>query len=128
MMIDDIAVVLATAGHGTVGTTIFKGHLPATPDKCLSLFQYGGEPPALIRGANYEYPGLQVRSRSSNPLEALTMLDAVVTILHGKTEFTTTYARYLALEARQSPAPMGGLDDNGRTEYVVNFRVIMTRI
>jgi hypothetical protein len=54
------------------------------------------------------------------------MLDAVVNFLHGKTEYTTAYARYLALEARQSPAAMG-LDDNGRTEYVVNFRVIMTR-
>jgi hypothetical protein len=126
MMLDDIAAFLATSSLGTVGTSIFKGHKPATPDKCLTLYQYAGEPPALVRGASYEYPGLQIWSRSKTPAEALTMLDAVVNFLHGKTEYTTAYARYLALEARQSPAAMG-LDDNGRTEYVVNFRVIMTR-
>jgi hypothetical protein len=127
MMLDDMATILADAGCGTVGSTIFKGHRPDTPDTCLTLYQYAGEPPALIAGASYERPGLQVWSRSTNPQAALTMLDAVVDVLHGLTEASTDYARYLLVEAKQSPAAMG-LDDNGRTEYVCNFRVVMTRI
>ena len=127
MMLDDMATLLASAGCGTVGTNIFKGHRPATPNKCLTLYQYAGEPPTLIMGAFYERPGLQIWSRSSDPKEALTMLDTVIDVLHGLTETTTAYARYLLVAAKQSPAAMG-LDDNGRTEYVCNFRVVMTRL
>lgn len=127
MMLDDIGTLLQTAGLGTVGSTIFKGQRPPTPDQCLSLYQYAGNPPGLVQGARYEYPGLQVWARSSDPVAPLTMLDAVIDALHGVTNYQTTYARYLIFTAKQSPEAMGR-DDLGRTEYVVNFRVTMTRL
>lgn len=127
MMLDDIAAYLQTKGLGTVGTDIFKGKRPSSPDACLALYQYAGEVPELISGTTYEYPGLQVWSRATNQVDALTKLDAVIDELHGLSEYSTTYARYLLVQARQSPATMGE-DENGRIEYVVNFRVSMTRL
>lgn len=127
MMLDDIATLLQTEGLGTVGTTIFKGHRPPTPDQCLTLYQYAGNPPRLVQGARYEYPGLQVWARSQDPSLPISMLEAVIDALHGITDYQTAYARYLIFVARQSPEAMGQ-DDLGRTEYVVNFRVTMTRL
>jgi hypothetical protein len=126
-LLSDMAAKLAAAGCGTVGATIFVSHRPATPDACLTLYQYAGEPPELVNGgAHYEHPGLQVWSRAKTADAAMAALDAVVTALHGLTEYTGSYARYLTIAARQSPAAMG-LDDNGRFEYVCNFRVTLTR-
>ena len=127
MMLDDIAAYLAAHGCGTVGTTIFKGNRPPTPDQLIALYQYAGEVPALINGIKMEYPGLQIWSRALTEPVAITLLDSVVDALHGLTEYSTAYARYLCLEARSSPMDMGQ-DENGRIEYVVNFRVIMARL
>lgn len=125
-LLTDMAAKLAAAGCGTVGTTIFTAHKPPTPAACLTLYQYAGEPPELVDGAHYEHPGLQVWSRATTSDAALAALDAVVTALHGLTEYQGTYARYLTIAARQSPAAMG-MDENSRFEYVVNFRTTLTR-
>jgi len=126
-MLDDIAAYLATKSIGVVGTTIFKGNRPATPDKLIALYQYAGEVPALLLGVKLEYPGLQIWSRATTEPLAITSLDSVVDVLHGLSEYSTAYARYLCIEARSSPMDMGE-DVNGRNEYVVNFRVVMARL
>lgn len=127
MMLDDIAFYLSSHGIGTVGVNIFEGARPPTPNQLVALYQYAGEVPALIRGIKMEYPGLQVWSRATTEPLAITLLDSVVDALHGLTEYSTAYARYLCIEARSSPMDMGA-DANGRLEYVVNFRVIMARL
>lgn len=125
-LLTDMATKLAAAGCGTVGATIFTAHLPATPNTCLTLYQYAGEPPELVNGAHYDHPGLQVWSRAITSDAALAALDAVITVLHGLTEYQGTYARYLIIAARQSPAAMGQ-DANSLFEYVCNFRITSTR-
>jgi len=126
MMLDDIAAYLATKGIGTVGVNIFEGSRPATPNQLVAVYQYAGEVPALVYGVKMEYPGLQVWSRATSEPVAIQLLDKVVDALHGLSEYSTNYARYLCIEARSSPMDMGA-DANGRLEYVVNFRVIMAR-
>lgn len=63
---DEILSLLATAGLGTVGTTLFKDELPDRPDVCGALFHSAGAPPQFglgVDGIQYEMPGAQIRFR-----------------------------------------------------------------
>jgi hypothetical protein len=65
---DEIADFLEDAGVGTVGTTIFKGQMPATPDACIAVIETAGREPQHTFGSNgiaIEYPRVQVRFRGA---------------------------------------------------------------
>jgi len=61
MLLDDIKDYLEQNDIGTFGADLFIGQLPPSPDDCVALFEYAGEPPDLHW--NGEYPGLQVMCR-----------------------------------------------------------------
>jgi len=64
MLLDDIGDYLASCGVGVVGTTIFLGGLPATPDRCIALRQSGGSPPIeSFDGILVEQPAVQMLTR-----------------------------------------------------------------
>jgi hypothetical protein len=117
MLLDDIDSYLTQNGI----TDIFIGQLPPSPDDCVSLFEYAGEPPDLHW--NGEYPGLQVIARAKKYPTARAKIEQVKNILHGVTEETINGTRYLLIHARQSPETLGK-DENGRQMFVVNFRII----
>lgn len=122
MLLDDIALYLQQQGIGVVGTDIFKGQLPASPDDCIALFEYAGEPQDLT-DANLEYPGLQVLVRNKSYPAGRQKIEQVRNTLHGLTETTINNVRYLLIQARQSPEALPR-DENGRAIFVVNFRII----
>lgn len=124
MLLDDIATYLQTNGVGTVGTDIFLGQLPASPDNCVALFEYAGFPPDLIWSG--ERPGLQARIRNKSYSAGRTKAEQVVQKLHGLAESTLSGTRYLLVRAEQSPESLGR-DANGRNEWVVNFAIIKER-
>jgi len=68
-VLDDIAVFVATtAGLGTVGTDVFKGIMPPTPDVCAAVYEYGGLPPDYALGTagiSQEYPRVQIVVRGA---------------------------------------------------------------
>jgi len=57
MLEDDIGQRLEDEGFGTVGTDIFLGHEPETPDDCIIVNEYSGQS--------------SIRASASNPGEAL---------------------------------------------------------
>lgn len=62
-VLTEIGAQLAALNLGVVGTTIFLGAMPATPDACCSLREYGGAPPEFGFGAPgiaFERPTLQI--------------------------------------------------------------------
>jgi hypothetical protein len=66
--LDAIAAFLAAApiSLGAVGSTLYAGELPDSPDACVALFGYGGRPPERgfgVVGAKYVTPGLRVFAR-----------------------------------------------------------------
>ncbi|SMB97778.1 hypothetical protein SAMN00808754_1941 [Thermanaeromonas toyohensis ToBE] len=121
MLLNDIAAYLQANGVGTVGTDIFLGQLPATPDNVAALFEYAGEPPDLH--SNVEYPGLQVLVRNKNYAAGRQKIEQIRNVLHGLTETIVNGRRYLLIRARQSPEALPR-DENGRAIFVCNFRVI----
>lgn len=121
-MLDDIAAKLAAESVGTVGTDIFIGVMPDTPDDCLVLNEYGGEAPDLI-GTYVERPNCQVRVRNDEYTTGRAKCASVIEALHTLGDTTLSGTRYLWVQARQSPIYLGR-DEKKRHEWSVNFAVV----
>jgi hypothetical protein len=123
-VLTEIGAYLATKNVGTVGTDIFLGLMPDQPDNCVSLFEYAGSPPDLHWPG--EYPGLQVRVRSTNYPGGRTKIGEIVDLLHGLHEQELSGTRYLLIRARGSPEVLKR-DGSNRVEFFVNFEIIKER-
>jgi len=69
-VIHEVAAKLQALGLGTVGTDIFPGSMPASPDECCAVFAAPGFPSEFgfgTPGVHYEYPGIKVRFRGPRP-------------------------------------------------------------
>jgi hypothetical protein len=122
-----IAAYLATAGLGTVGTSIFVNTKPATPDNLISVFGYAGQEPERTHDiSGNAKPGIQVWVRNTSAGTSRTTIENVFNCLDGITNTTLSGVFFEGISANQSPEPMGK-DENGRTEFVVNFSTIIRR-
>jgi len=121
MLADDIASYLQTAGIGTVGTSIFIGHMPDAPTNCLALYQYAGEPPLAV--GEIESPRLTVRVRNATYLNGQNKARDVLKALHTLGEVTINAHRYLYIRAAGSIAQLGK-DHEGRALFTIDFIAI----
>lgn len=123
MMLDDIAAYLAEQNIGTVGTSIFKGSMPDSPDNCIVVYEYAGLPPDLaLDGKEIEQPGLQVRVRNKSYSAGREAIESVITALSPTANKYLSGTFYLSIIVNQSPAPLGK-DAKNRHEWTVNFSV-----
>ena len=123
-MLSEIGAYLAMQNTGTVGTDIFLGLMPDQPDNCVALYEYAGSPPDLHW--NGEYPGLQVRVRSTSYSGGRAKIGEIVDLLHGLHEQELSGTRYLLIKARGSPEVLKR-DGSNRIEFLVNFEIIKER-
>ena len=122
-----IAAYLASNGLGTTGSTIFVNTRPATPDNIISVFGYAGSPPERTHDTSgNSRPGIQVWVRDTSAGTGRTRIESVFNMLDGITNTTLSGTFFLAVQANQSPIPMGD-DENGRKQFVVNFSTIVRR-
>ena len=123
----DIAAYLATLGLGTVGTSIFVNIKPATPDNLIAVFVYAGQAPERTHDTSGNArPGIQVWVRNTSAGTCRSKIETVFNCLDGITNTTLTGTFFEGIMANQSPEPMGQ-DENGRSEFVVNFSTIIRR-
>lgn len=123
----DIAARLAAQGFGTVGTNIFVDYKPPTPDNIICVFGYAGSPPERTHDSSgNDHPGVQVWVRNTSAGTCRTTIERVYNNLDGLTNTTLTSTFYPEINAVQSPMPMGK-DENGRTEFALNFAVTRRR-
>lgn len=127
--LDDIGDYLEANAIGTLATDLFLAELPDTPDACIAVYEYAGNPPSKM-GDNRQ-PGLQVRSRAQSYATARANIEAVYTLLSAiGDEFQDTApdgveingTLYLHFETTQEPVPLGP-DERGREEIALNFIV-----
>lgn len=118
----DIAEFLEDASVGTVGTDIFVGQMPDSPDNCITVYQYAGQKPQL--GLDLEEPGLQIRVRNTSWAAAMTLAKSIYDLLHEKTWDTTMESGKVVyfIEATGSMA-QGGKDPKGLYHVILNFTV-----
>lgn len=136
MMLDEMAkYIAANSTAGVVNTSIFKGHLPSTPDTAIVLFEDAGSGQQSVLGAlsapAWENPHLQIICRSTDYRVArrrsetiYRLLDGVVGVrMYPNSTATDTGALYLRVEPLQVPFGLGE-DDNGRSLVSCNYRVM----
>ena len=126
-LMDDLGDVLSSGGIGTVGTDIFKGIVPSTPDEITSVMETGGAPPVHAMSAGpgtalLTRPHVQVLTRAARAdsaakraREAGRLLDALQRSVNG--------VRYHAVFALQDPFFLRR-DEANRVEFAQNFEVV----
>jgi hypothetical protein len=126
-VLDDVGTYLsAQVGPLTLGTNLFLGRMPDTPDTCVALYEYGGDAPLSVMGSDamppVEQPRIQILTRapgySSSRTLALQCWTAVEAILNE----TLSGTRYHRIAANQSPFPLER-DSHDRVLFAQNFRV-----
>lgn len=132
VVLDDLGVYLAAQGEGTVGTNIFLGSMPDSPDDLVALIEVGGDPPVDTFGAvagniNVEKPQIQVQCRAAQDdySSARVKAESVYKNLHGLAGATLNGTKYLSIDAVESPFNIGR-DQNGR--WLSGFNIILWKL
>jgi|TARA_R110002020_G_scaffold246713_4_gene460601 hypothetical protein len=109
-MLTDVGTYLAAASISTqdltLGTNLFLGRLPDSPDTCVALVQTAGVAPEDTFGTSYpplETQGLQVLSRAAAYATAESLAVDIFKSLQTVDNQTLTSTLYLKIEATQSP-------------------------
>ncbi len=132
IVLDDLGVYLAAQGEGTVGTDLFLGSMPETPDTAVALIEVGGEAPIDTFGTaagtiNVEKPQIQVLCRATQDdySAARVKAESVYKNLHGLAGSTLNGTKYLSIDAVQAPFNLGR-DANGR--WISGFNIILWKL
>ena len=111
----------------TLGTDLFLARLPSSPDACVAVYEYAGNPPSemlgtgayavdrpriqvLVRGSRDDYPGARDRAQT------------IRGILAALTDTTVSGVRILRVSSVGAVNPLGA-DENDRPLVSVNFDV-----
>ena len=122
-----IGYYLGTLGFGTTGSTIFVNTRPNAPDNLVTVFGYAGAPPLRTHDTSgNEQPGIQVYVRNTSAGTARSTIGSIFDALDGIKNTTIDTRYFINILANQSPIPLGK-DENGRTQYAVNFITIVRR-
>lgn len=121
-ILTDIAARIEADGNGIVGTTVFVGRMPDSPDNCTAVYEYTGQQPLFVHNEaapHIERPRFQVKVRNTSYANGRALIESIYTDLSLR-NVTLTSARYLWIVPLQQPFYLRH-DDNERVEFVVNF-------
>ena len=125
-VLSDLGTFLDTATIATVdlviGTNLFLGRLPQTPDSCVALYETPGVGPGDHFGTAapaLESPGIQVRVRAADYATAQSLAVDVWKSLTTIANQSLSGTRYLRFAASQSPFSLER-DDRDRAVFAFN--------
>lgn len=128
-ILEAIGDYLVTNNKGTLGTNIFLGTLPETPDACLAVYENTGSSPMFTMGAGgirIDYPMIQIigRAEREDYPSARDKVESIRQLLAEVTEQTISNIHIMRIE------PMGsvnllGVDNKYRPLVSVNFRCLV---
>lgn len=126
-VLDALGAKLQTDGVGTLGTTIFLGFQPATPDACVVIFEGKGNGPELTFGSGVlavERPSIRVISRGARNdyPTTRTLMEAVRSSLGAIRETTISGVNFMCVNTTSDPYPLR-LDDKERVQIGLDFVV-----
>lgn len=128
--LDDVGTFLNAATISTqdltLGTNLFLGRRPDSPDTLVAVYETGGQAPQLVFGTNSAPPietrGLQVIARAKAYSTSEALCTDVWTSLCLIDSETINSTRYLLADPQQSPFALER-DDQDRMVHVCNFLV-----
>lgn len=133
-MLEDVTTHLQGTSLGTLGTNLFMGRMPDTPNFAIAVFEYGGAPPidtfrsgTTVRPPTIDRGRVQVMVRSTATATASSrawdIYDTLGSVANQKLVGSSSGGtQYLSISPVQTPMMMPR-DEQGRVRYVVNFDV-----
>ena len=122
----DLATYLDTQQASlTLGTNLFIGRMPETPDTCVTLYEYGGGAPDNTMGTTapvLQNPSVQIAVRASSYSSAQSLIALCWSSFEAITNQSLSGTRYNRVSAIQSPFPLER-DTSDRIIFVQNFNV-----
>lgn len=125
-LLDEIAayIIANVPGHA-LGTTLFMGTMPDTPNVCTAIFEYGGPQPNDgfgNVGLRDETPGLQVNTRGNGYDYAASKarMDAIYKALPKIQGMILSGTKYRMVQPVQTPFPQPR-DSTNRVIFTCNF-------
>lgn len=131
MMLEALADKLTSASVATVGTNLFIGIMPNSPDVCVSLYEYAGSPPLEVlrdNAATLERPSVQVMVRASRN-DYPTARDLIADVrdsLTSITDETINTVRFLRVN-QNSAINAVGTDENDRPLFTLSLTTVVER-
>lgn len=126
-VLPDLAQRLEDESVGTVGTNIFTGRLPDSPDACIALNTYPGDA-NRVHGSDMipvdERFNVQilVRGARDDTAAAATLADSVYDAIQFRHETLDSGRRYGWCQANHMPAQLDR-DENDRPRFVINVTI-----
>lgn len=128
-ILESVGDYLVTNSHGTLGTNIFLGTLPETPDACVAVYENTGSSPMFTMGSGgirIDYPMLQIIARAGREdyPTARDKAESIRILLSQVLEQSISGIHIMRIE------PMGsvnllGVDNKYRPLVSVNFRCLV---
>lgn len=128
-ILESIGDYLVTNSHGTLGTSIFLGTLPESPDACVAVYENSGSSPAFTMGAGgirIDYPMIQIICRAGREdyPTARDKADTIRILLASVLEQTISGVNVMRIEPMGSVNQLG-VDPKYRPLISVNFRCLV---
>jgi hypothetical protein len=125
MVLPDLGAYLVTQSIGTLGTNLFLGHLPPTPDSAVAILEYGGLAPEHDLGHStqrHEFPRVQVLVRDTVYATARLKAQDIMADMAAIGNTTLSGVWYMGVDPIQQPFLLER-DDNGRWVMACNYQV-----
>lgn len=131
MILEALADKLTSASIATVGTNLFIGIMPNSPDVCVALYEYAGSPPLEVlrdNTATLERPSVQVIARATRNdyPAARTLITNVRDSLTSITDETISNVRFLRVNQNSSINAVG-TDENDRPLFTLSLMTVVER-
>ena len=111
----------------TLGTNLFLGRLPDSPDTCVGIYETGGNAPTDVFGGNTAPPienaGLMCHTRASSYSDCQSLAVDIMKTLTKVINEALTGTTYYKIEANQSPFGLER-DEQERMIFSCNFMVV----
>lgn len=128
-ILEAVGDYLQAQAQGTLGTNIFLGRMPDSPDACVCVYETAGSAPEMTFGSSglaIDRPVLQVMCRAGRDdyPAARNKADGIRDLLAGITNTTMGSFTVLRMEPSGSVNPIGP-DEKDRPLVSVNFNVMV---
>ena len=130
-ILESIGDYLVTNSQGTLGTDIFLGTLPESPDACVAVYENAGSSPAFTMGTGgivIDYPMIQIIARAGREdyPAARDKAENIRVLLASVLETTISSVHIMRIEPMGSVNPLG-VDPKYRPLVSVNFRCLVRK-
>ena len=128
-ILESIGDYLVTNSQGALGTSLFLGTLPESPDACVAVYENSGSSQAFTMGAGgirIDYPMIQIICRAGREdyPTARDKADTIRILLASVVETTVSGVHIMRIEPMGSVNQLG-VDPKYRPLISVNFRCLV---